>query len=439
MSVVWSWKSSVRATLLVAAILGARTAPAVAQTVALGRPSRECCPPPPCISPEDLTKPPETPFPQVPETPSEAFRPLDERSVAAASAAYPMIGDLLSPTGGFRTIFVQGPPTFTANGLPIPSTPTAVAFRLPSAGHNYKIADDESPRPVDRLIFTYNYYNDVNGNFNNGLNPGVGRSDVHQEVFGFEKTFLDRNASVGLRLPLYTLDNSGGSVQGIGGTFTDVGDLTVVTKFVLIENRETGSLLSGGLCITIPTGPTNIAGVPSPVVPQPTVITIPSPPTTFAPAPPATVITQTPITTVNGVNVLAAPAHDALLQPWLGGIWEGGSYYIHGFTALDIPTSTPDVTMLYNDIGVGYYLMRDRNQGRLLTAVVPTFEVHVNTPLNHRGSGNGVVGTPDWVDLVGGVIFEINHRSILTLAVGAPITGPKPYDLEGILAFNYRF
>jgi hypothetical protein len=415
MSVVRSWKSTVRATLLVAAILGCGPAPALAQSVALGRPTRDRCPPPPCISPEDLTKPPETPFPQVPETPSEAFRTPDERSVAAASLAYPMIGDLLSPTGGFRTVFVQGPPTFNAFGQPIPSTPTAVAFRIPSAGHNYKIADDESPRPVDRLIFTYNYYNDVNGGFNAGLNPGVGRSDVHQEVFGFEKTFLDRNASVGLRLPLYTLDNSGGSVQGIGGTFTDVGDLTVVTKFVLIENRETGSLFSGGMCITVPTGPTNFAGVPPAIIPQGA------------------------ITTINGVDVIATPAHDTLLQPWLGGIWEGGSYYIHGFTALDIPTSTPDVTMLYNDIGVGYYLMRDRNPGRLLTGVVPTFEVHVNTPLNHRGSGNGVVGTPDWVDLVGGVIFELNHRSILTLAVGAPITGPKPYDLEGILAFNYRF
>src|SRR5262249_45873462 len=188
MSVVWSWKSSVRATLLVAAILGGGAEAAIAQTVALGRPTRECCPPPPCISPEDLTKPPVTPFPPVPEAPSDEFRTPDETTLARASLARPMIGDLLNPTGGLRAVFVQGPPPFT-RAVPAPATPTAVAFRIPNAIHNYKIADDESPRPVDRIIFNYNYYNDVNGAFNNGLNPGVGRTDVHAETFGFEKTF----------------------------------------------------------------------------------------------------------------------------------------------------------------------------------------------------------------------------------------------------------
>ena len=65
----------------------------------------------------------------------------------------------------------------------------------------------------------------------------------------------------------------------------------------------------------------------------------------------------------------------------------------------------------------------------------------MNTPLNHRGAFNvdDLVGTADFVDLTTGITFEINHRSSLALAVVAPVTGPKPFDVEALLEFNYRF
>jgi hypothetical protein len=94
---------------------------------------------------------------------------------------------------------------------------------------------------------------------------------------------------------------------------------------------------------------------------------------------------------------------------------------------------------MYNDLCFGYFLYRDRTGERFLTALIPTIELHVNTPLNHRGSLNGDLGTPDWVDITGGTIFELCRRSTLSLGVCAPVTGAKPFDVEGIVQVNFRF
>ena len=86
-------------------------------------------------------------------------------------------------------------------------------------------------------------------------------------------------------------------------------------------------------------------------------------------------------------------------------------------------------------------LGRSQAFGRLLTAIVPTFEVHVNTPLNHRGafSLGDPAATPDVVDLTTGTIFELNRRSTLSVGLVTPVTGPKPFNLEALVQFNLSF
>jgi hypothetical protein len=136
---------------------------------------------------------------------------------------------------------------------------------------------------------------------------------------------------------------------------------------------------------------------------------------------------------------LTTTTNDLLIQPFLGYALFFGDMYVHGFTAIDIATDPSDVTLWYNDVGIGYFLLRHRGDDRLVTAVIPTVEVHVNTPLNHRGTFNGPTGTPDWVDFTGGVTLEFSHRSTLAVGVCAPVTGAKPWDVEGLLQFNFRF
>jgi hypothetical protein len=263
----------------------------------------------------------------------------------------------------------------------------------------FKISENESPRPRDRLYFGFNYFADVNEAVNRRFAADIRDVRVFRETFGVEKTFLDRDASIGLRIPLNTL-RADTTIPGIDDTNTAIGDLSVIGKYAFWRNDQTGSLLSAGLAVTAPTGPDDFAG--------------------------SSAITA---------------FHSTILQPYLGLIWSADRWFLHGFSAINVPTDSQDVTLLHNDFGLGYVLYRSCECDALLTAIVPTFEVHVNNPLNHRGAFDvdDLAGTPDWVSLTMGPTFEFNRRSTLALAFNTPVTGPRPYDYEVLVQFNWRF
>lgn len=109
-----------------------------------------------------------------------------------------------------------------------------------------------------------------------------------------------------------------------------------------------------------------------------------------------------------------------------------------GYSSLEISTDSRDVTSWFNDLGVGYYVYRNADPGGLIKAVAPTFEVHVNTPLNHRDvfDFNDRAGTADVVDLTGGLNVNLGARSLLSLGIVTPVTGPRPFSIETLLLFN---
>jgi hypothetical protein len=264
---------------------------------------------------------------------------------------------------------------------------------------DFKIADHESPAPLDRAYVAFNFFNNVSAATNRGLDSDVRDQRVYRETFGLEKTFLDERASVGLRLPVNTLTGDS-DVPGLGGSSTDFGDLSIILKYAAWRDCESGDLVSVGLAVTTPTGPNAFAG-----------------------------------------SHQVTPLHSTTLQPYVGYIWNWDDFYLHGFTSIDVPTDSRDVTILYDDVGIGYHLYRAADPGRWLTGVVPTFEVHVNTPLNHRGSlrPGDAAGTPDVVDLTLGTWLEFGDRARLGAAVAAPVTGPRPFDVEAIVHFELRF
>jgi hypothetical protein len=292
-----------------------------------------------------------------------------------------MIGDvLIGGTGGFRRDRSQRD------------------FNLPSTSRNFKIADNQNVEPQDRLILNFNYYNNVNDEMNLRTGASAGTVDAHRETFGFEKTFLDRSASIAVLLPLNSLNADGGATGG-GASSTALGDLTFVGKFNLLGSREGGSLLTGGLALTVPSGSGSFAGV----------------------------------------DHVSGSFHSTLLTPWLGFLLTEGNFYIHGFSSVEVPMDTTDVTLLYNDLGIGYVVYRDGvRQGRI-SAVAPTLEVHVNTPMTHPGAFTAPAGVADSVTITEAVTLEFRHGSSMAIGFNQPITGLKAYDLEGIIQFNYRY
>jgi hypothetical protein len=255
---------------------------------------------------------------------------------------------------------------------------------------SFKIAENESPRPQNRFFLTYNYYNGVNT-----FGGPQSQFDVHRQVIGFERTFLDGNASVGMRLPFLQRAQAEGN-----NTVDGVGDLSVILKYAFINDRMTGNVASGGVVITAPTGRDVILS--------------------------------------NGTNI-----QSWLIQPWGGFILGGDRLFTQGFFSGIIPTDSTDACLLSTDIGLGYRLYTNSNGG-LLTAVVPTVEAHLLTPLSKRGvgdviNGSALVGIPDQLVLTGGVHLGLWDRAWLTLAAAAPVTGPRLFDFEGVVQFNFIY
>ncbi len=220
-------------------------------------------------------------------------------------------------------------------------------------------------------------------------NVALGSANLHQEVFGIEKTFLDGDASIGLRIPIVQIEGDSSLSS------SDFGDLSIILKYALINDTKTGDVLSGGLVVTVPTG--------------------------------------RDITLINGSTL-----HPTLLQPFVGGIYNIDRFYVHGFSSLAVPTDVRDALLLFNDVGVGYTVYRN-DPDAFLSRVTPTFEVHVNTPLNHRGSQGQFVAALDEIVLTSGLHLEFLGRLQLTGGVATPVTGPRPFAIEGFAHLNFRF
>jgi hypothetical protein len=432
-----------------AGLFGAWVAPALAQ----GTP-KNCCPPPcplptvpqtaepprPMPTTTELARPGETPRPATPSQQPEAQPPstdlsLDQRfaGLGGETVSTPnMLGDFLGATAlrcvPFQvttqvphTTTVRVPTPFCLESgfivhMPInqPCPPGAVrifanqtvttsvpvtstelsCYRIPAESHTFKISENESARPQDRVFVDYNGYFNVLPS--ERLGTDVRNMDVHRETLGIEKTFFDGQASIELRGPYNTLTVGGSAIPGSNGAFSDVGDVTALVKVVIAEDRQAGWLISGGLAVTVPTGPDALGGV----------------------------------------SFTSGLVHTTLLQPYMGYLYNTDRWYVQGFSALDIPTASGDTLLMYNDVGVGYFLRRDRDSGRFLSAIVPTFEAHVTTPLSNAGTSTGLLFTPNVVDLTEGVILGLGRRATLSLGVAEPVTGPKPFEVEAIVQFN---
>jgi len=318
------------------------------------------------------------------------------QSGAGGASDLPMLGDL-APIGG------------PIGGLRGPS-PIAGGFAGLSRARLFKIADNQIPKPTDRLFFTFNYFEDVGDRINRRLNSNVFDIKAYRYLFGFEKTFADGRASFGLRLPLNVLE-ANNSLRNQQPPFTDtstaLGDLFLYSKFILKENAEKKSLLSGGVALTIPTGPPTFAGA----------------------------------------QFIRQP-HNLAIQPYLGYYRSFGKFYLIGFEAIDVPFSNADATVIFSDLALGYLLYQNPDPEGLISLVAPVFEVHANIPLNHRNPylllpgppvEADIAGTPDVVNLTYGISTKLKKNALISLGLVTPVTGPRPFDFEALLLLNYLY
>jgi hypothetical protein len=368
-----------------------------------GVPRGGCCCPPPglalpgCPTPSPaapITPAPGGPEGAVPPAPEAAATPSETLAQPGAGGTQPaamfdpgMFGDLIGISG--RRVIALPPGVTPPAGVPfraIAGNKFLVVAPLPSRSM-YKITENESPRPTDRAYVNYNFFSNVDRVLQG--TPGT-YADLHRETIGFEKTFLSGDASFGMRLPYLQL-TGGSEIED-----THIEDLSMIFKYAFINDRATGNVLSGGLVLTAPTGQGLI---------------------------------------IDGESTI----HSTVFQPFVGYIYHfNRDLFVQGFSSVYAPTDARDVTVLFNSVAAGYKFYRADDPTARVRGVVPVAEFHVNTPLNHRGVFAGPINFSDSVDFTGGVFVQF-RRATLGVAVGTPLTGPKPYDIEATVNLNVHF
>src|SRR5262249_24865846 len=105
--------------------------------------------------------------------------------------------------------------------------PRTVCLPSPSGAAAVKPGENESPGPIVRFFYQYTFYGNID--VRTPQAPDAPPLQLDRHLIGFEKTFLDGDASIGLRLPFLSY---GGD---IGYESRVVADMTVVTKYAFIN------------------------------------------------------------------------------------------------------------------------------------------------------------------------------------------------------------
>jgi hypothetical protein len=285
-----------------------------------------------------------------------------------------------------------------------------------------KTGENTSPIPRDRVFMSYSYFD------NTRLFPGG--VNVNRFSPGFEKTFLDGNASLEARFPFATTLDSDLVADG----FTDTGNLEfgniyLALKGLLFQGER--SALSAGLAMTLPTGD------------------------------------DTQVSMSNGLPLVRVNNESVHLMPFLGAIFAPNDrVFAQGFLQFDFDANgnsvdlnlfgnrltkagvANDATYMYVDVGVGYWLYRNQNSGSWLTGIAPTVELHYNRSLQDAdviqrsfyqvGSFQGDVQNLN--ALVGGTAM-LGQNTTLTAAyvTGWGNRADQFFDGEARIALNWYF
>ena len=344
-------------------------------------------------------------------------------SQASATAVDPNDVIMLFPpqAGGFSAtpIFVNFDVTETYDFL------IFVDVASPGSGGlvvgRQKIAENTSPIPQDRIFWNYSYFENV-PIFREGVN-------VSRNTPGFEKTFLDGNASIEMRFPFAATLDSNIQLNGMTNTNEmEFGNIVTTLKALVHSNDVLG--VSVGMSVSLPTADD----------------------LTFQ---------------MFGTDVVRVENESVHLLPFLGALYSPNDrFFAQGFLQFDFDANgnpvlinvpgtgmvnagrANDTSFLYADVGVGYWLLRDDSSNKFINGIAPTLELHYNKSLQETDivtMGNTVVGNfADNVEILNavfGVTFTLAGNSNLGLAYVTPIGGgaDQQFDGEFRATFNWFF
>ncbi len=295
--------------------------------------------------------------------------------------------------------------------------PDPIVVNIPSGGgavRRVKIGENNSPMPHDRFIFNYNFFNDVIG--------GIG--DVNRYTVGFEHTFFEGTSSIEVLFPMASTLDVDQIAGGMRSTDTEFGDLTLVFKHLLLEQEE--FVVSAGFGLTIPTGD------------------------------------DARVFNTSGQQIIDIDHVSTHLLPYVAMLrtYDSGWYW-QSFVQLDIdlngnPISADmtgtnlqlvgvlqDQTLLFVDVGVGYWL-HGPDQG--LPAIAATAELHWASTLQNAdvvgAAGLNITSASNRYDVVNlslGTSILVNDSFTVRPAMVIPLASGdgEQFDYEAMVQMNF--
>jgi hypothetical protein len=280
------------------------------------------------------------------------------------------------PVGADPRTFVADQSTRMADGWTLgfshTFTPDPVRVMMPASGagvRRVKLSENGSPIPRSRVLFNYNFFNDVYG--------GIG--DVNRYVVGWEHAMFDGWSSVEVRFPLAATLAADQVAGGAALHDTQFGDMTVTWKQVLYQGDR--GLLSAGLGVAAPTAEDARLFLPGGQL--------------------AVQVENESVHLMPFVAVVSNATDRIFWQLFLQfDIDANGSPVRADVTGANVaPIGVmQDQTLVFVDLGLGYRLYEDPQAA--ITQVAAMAEFHYASPLqnfdNQTGNGVALQGITNW-------------------------------------------
>ncbi len=305
------------------------------------------------------------------------------------------------------------------------STPS-VLVSVPNPGTGgvvgiIKISEDNNPMPRDRVIFNYDYFDNV------PLTPtGI---PVNRYQFGVEKTLFDGRMSVEARLPFAsTLNSEGGAMSN--GTNTELGNVRLAAKALLLRREKVN--VSTGLSIFLPTA--DDFSVTSPGSPRGLIN-----------------VENTSVQLSPYVAVLYTPNERFFSQAWFGMTFDTGGNKVtvdpNMFGGTGDVGSLRGGNLLTADLQIGYWVYQ--SDAGFVRGLAPFAELHYNTSVSQGAvlsAGNGVFigdtgGGLDELNISAGVTSNLAENATLSVGFAAPLrsSANRTFDYQIGVRFNWFF
>ena len=379
---------------------------------------------PPLDPPPSLEPQPSDPTPPPPPAPRPAYRPAPEtlalalpryrRSRFRLASVPNMYGDTLPPGGQISA----------SKGLAF----VALAD-LPLAGgsRRLKVAENNKALPMDRVIFNYNHFHNSRSVFYDAFGPPVETDDtlsIDRYVVGLEKTFLNENVSLDVRLPLvddFSFSAPSPAFSIAGG---EVGNLHATLKGLLYADDRWA--FSAGLGVDVPTG-SDVRGAAE----------------------------------IEAIAVDNDAVHVSPFAAFLGA--PDDTWFTHGFLEVDCPLNGHGITvrdvtgtlneqtLLNVDLAVGAWLVRCP-QAPLLTGIAAVAELHYTTTLNDADlvtmmptaidyAFSNFANRMDLVNVTLGIHTELARHTTLRIGGVLPLNDGdnRLFDTELLFQLNRYF